>query len=447
MAEDQATSVAYEGPPTTTEVTATRIRGLWPEETVRLVRKLQGIAPRGIFSTGIENSDPWISDVRRDQLREAHDFRRHWAQRLQTIKDLGLDWVRFGEGYSFAHPAPDTFDFDLTDRVVRHCDEIGLHFIADFLHFGLPEWLHAATPNTPFFQNPRFPEGFAHYAAAFTRRYPTVRYFTIVNEPYFTARASAKDGSWNEHIVAPGHDDRAFVRAVANIARAAILAREAIECIWHEERRPDEPIFFQNDSLQKAYAARGSGRAAEAARFNIRCYAALDLIFGQADDAMRDYLISQGLPAADYDWFMRHGTKRGTVLGVDYYPGNIRVLERGTTLKRGPERPYYLYKITAEYWRRYRMPLLHMEINAPPQHALDICRKTYDAVRRLRADGYPMLGMAWFGDDHQVGWQCDLVGSDSQSEYHVGLSYKGVPEPVAHRFSHYARRGLAPMQI
>jgi hypothetical protein len=197
--------------------------------------------------------------------------------------------------------------------------------------------------------------------------------------------------------------------------------------------------------LQKAYAARGSGRAGEARRFNLRCLVPSDLIFGHRDKIMHEYLLGQGMIEDDYEWFMQHGTRRRTIFGVDFYPGNIRVLQRDATIKRSAEEPYGLYKITAEYWERYRMPLLHMEINAQPQHAIAICRKTYAALARLRRDGYPMLGMAWFGDDHQVGWQCDLLGPQSHDEYRVGLFYKGEPEPVARLFSEYARRGLPPL--
>jgi beta-glucosidase/6-phospho-beta-glucosidase/beta-galactosidase len=201
---------------------AQRIR-LWPPETVRLVQQLSKLEPGGIFSTGIENSDPWVGEMRRDQIREAFDFRLNWRQRLRNIKSLGIDWVRFGEGYSFVHLGPEQFNFDLTDKVVAECETLGINFIADFLHFGLPAWLHAACPATPFFQNPTFPEHFARYAAAFARRYPYLRYFTPVNEPYFTIRSSAKEGRWNEHIAADEDDDRAYVRGCANIARAAIL--------------------------------------------------------------------------------------------------------------------------------------------------------------------------------------------------------------------------------
>ena len=369
------------------------------------------------------------------------------ARRLQNIKALGISWIRFGEGYSFAHPGRDIFDFHLTDQVVTQCRETGLILIADLLHFGLPAWLHAETPATPFFQSPRFPHEFARYVTAFTRRYPSVKYFSLVNEPYFTARSSAKDGLYNERILSEDMDDRAYVRAVSNIAQAAILAREAIERIWMEEGRDDEPLFFQNDSFQKAYTVGAAGRQAEARRFNLRRYAPSDLIFGHHDGEMRRYLLSQGLRTDDYDWFMARGTKRRTILGVDYYPGNVRIFNRDSTVHRSAEMPYLLYRITAEYWRRYRMPLLHMEVNAPPEYAMALCRKTYHAIARLRRDGYPMLGMAWFGDDHQVGWQGDLLGPYSHADYRVGLFYKGELEPAGRLFSRYAKRGFLALPI
>lgn len=419
----------------------------WPDETKRLVEKINQLAPTGIFATGIENSDPYVGTRRRNQLKEAFDFDRHFEARLENIRRLGITWLRFGVGYSLAHPAENSFDFSLSDKVIKKCDQIGITIIADLLHFGLPDWLHADCPDTPFFQNPDFPAHFARYVTAFTERYPNIRYFTPVNEPFVTARLSAQDGYWNEQVLAEGADNRAFVRAVANIAKAAVLAKKAVETVWQAEKRQDEPIFFQNESFEFTIAAFGSGQERQAETFNTERFAATDLIFGHHDPKLEQYLVEQGLPQAEYDWFMAHGNKLRTVFGIDYYPWSVNQLDQNGRRPHDPHLSEALYVLAIQYYQRYQMPLLHTEVNALPELAVDVCLRTHEVLGNLREIGYPILGMSWFGDDLQIGWQSALLAPNGDDEFRVGLFYKGKTEPVGQLFSRLAKIGLPPLAI
>lgn len=410
-------------------------------ETVRITRKLLQTFPRGIFSTGIENSDPMVQGVRRNQLAEAHDFYANYESRLKNIKALGIDVVRVGMGYSQAHPTPDTYDFSFMDKIVECAEKLDIVLIADLLHFGLPDWLHEETPETPYFQNPHFPEVFAEYVAEFVRRYPTITYFTPVNEPSVTSVFSAFWGNWNEHKTG----NRSFIQAVKNVAKAAILAKHAIETVWRTENRPGEPIFFQNDSFELAIDTPGSGRRDYVDHLNLIRFASLDLIFGRRCPKMRKFMVANGLTSPEYEWFMQHGNLKSTVLGIDFYPTNARSVLADREILHDPNMPYLLYEVTKQFSERYgNPPLLHMEVNNLRwfEFAEEICFKTYGALCRLRNDGYPILGMAWFGDEVQVGWQTQLCGPEAYEETPVGLFYKGQLQPVAKLFSNLAKHGL-----
>lgn len=411
-------------------------------ETKRLVRLINQLAPRGIFATGIENSDPWVDGMRRDELAEAFDFSQNYRSRLDNIANLGLKWLRFGVGYSQTHPEKDRFDFELTDQVLDYCDHLGLNVIADLLHFGLPEWQHGDNPDRLFFQNPEFPFYFAEYARTFAKRYPKIRYFTPINEPFVTARLSAKDGYWNEKIVTDWSDCRPLVRAISNLARAQILSKRAIEQVWREEKRGGEPLFFQNESFEIAIATPNSKRELEAENFNLSRFAALDLMFAHADPAIKRFLHEHGLSPADFDWFMKMGSKKRTILGIDYYPWSVNQLEKDSTRAADPKLAEALFVLVLEYYKRYRMPLLHTEVNAENGLAAEICQRTFDCLKGLRQAGVPILGMSWFGDDLQVGWQSALIGDRGKDEFRVGLFYKGEAEPVAKLFAKLARQGL-----
>lgn len=400
---------------------------------------------RGIFMTGIESSDPHIDGARRNQLREAHDFHAHCRERLTKIAGLGIKWLRFGYPYSEAHKGRDQFDFSFLDEALNVCRELELEVVFDLLHFGLPDWLHEEDATRPYFQNPRFPAEFARYAGEFARRYPWVRFYTLVNEPFVTAYFSAKLGIWNEHRTSEWGDDRDFVAAMANIARAAILAREAIEVVGSQTGQLGELTFIQNESFEVAYVAPGAQREAEVARFNLRRFAGLDLMFGQRDSAMAAYLVEQGLPETDYEWFMTHGQKNDVVLGIDHYPTCVHTYDNDGVLHHTPDQPYRLYDIVREYWQRYDLPLVHTEVNGWPNFAVTICQQTFDEINRLRRDGVPVLGMGWYGDDLQIGWHVAMRGPKGYEESPVGLFYKGQLQPVGERYRDLLRRGFDPI--
>jgi beta-glucosidase len=415
---------------------------------VRSTNKIvQEFPDRGIFLTGIEGSDPWVGGKRRNQLLEAHNFLQHWETRLQNIKDLGITWLRFGPPYSQTHLGREDYDFSLCEKVINRTEELGITLVIDLLHFGLPEWLHEHKPDEPFFQNQDFPKEFAEYVGVFARRFPQIKYFTLVNEPFITANFSAKLGIWNETRPSSWDKDDHFVRAIANIAKAAILAKEKIYEVWKEGKRSGSPVFVQNESFEVAIASSSSNRRDEALQFNMRRFAGLDLIFGLADPQMKKYLLAHGLSDKEYEWFIKHGSLQDTVLGIDHYPTCVHRYRKHTTVDESPRSSSKLYRLVKEYWERYHLPMLHTETNAWPSHAVNICKKTYEVINKLRSEGYPVLGMGWYGDEYQVGWHFALYGPLSFEESPVGLYYKGKIQPVGKLFQKLAEDGLVPLAV
>ncbi|HLP79516.1 MAG TPA: family 1 glycosylhydrolase [Acidobacteriota bacterium] len=405
---------------------------------------LDEIPAQGIFCTGIENSDPWVNGVRRDQLTEAFDFYSHYETRIRNIHALGLRWLRFGPCYSQTHRGKDTFDFSFCDKVMELCRTLNITVLADLLHFGLPRWLHEEDPSKSFFQNPHFPEHFASYARAFAKRYPRTQFFTCVNEPYVTAFFCAKIGIWNEQIRSEWNDDVAFVNAAKNICKAVLLAREAILTVWTQEQRPFHPVFLQNESFELATYTHES-RIAEVTLFNTRRFVMLDLIFGKRDDAVNAFLMGAGMSAEEYEWFMQHGSREHAILGIDHYPTCVHMYGLDGVVHCDPTHSSQFLTLVKEYYARYQVPLLHTEVNAWPDHALTMCQQTYDAIEALRKDGFPILGMAWYGDEYQVGWHQALVGN--YDENHVGLFYRGTLQPVGKLFGELAQKGFSSIKL
>src|SRR5579863_1522188 len=175
---------------------------------------------RFAFATGIENSYPTIEwqgkKVRRDMLEECGHY-KHWQQDFHLVKEVGIQFLRYGPPLYKTHVGPDKYDWDFTDDTFSLLFEMGIAPIADLCHFGVPDWIGG-------FDNNDWPALFAQYAKAFAQRFPWVRLYTPVNEIFVAATFSGLLGWWNEQQTT----DRGFVAALKNLCKANVLAMHEI---------------------------------------------------------------------------------------------------------------------------------------------------------------------------------------------------------------------------
>jgi beta-glucosidase/6-phospho-beta-glucosidase/beta-galactosidase len=256
-----------------------------------------------MFATGIECSYPTIEGGRwrMDQL-EATGHYRYWRRDLALVRELGLRYLRYGPPFHRICSGPGTYDWSFMDDVAAEMQALCIVPIVDLCHFGVPDWVGD-------FQNPEVPSLLADYARAFARRYPWVQFYTPVNEMYVTARMSALEGVWNEQL----RSDAAFVTATRHLARASVLAMQAIA-----SERPDA-IFINSESSEFYQACCPDPRIRRIADFeNQRRFLALDLLYAvPVRGDMYTYLLDNGLPPGEYDWFMNQDVGARAVLGID----------------------------------------------------------------------------------------------------------------------------------
>ena len=148
-----------------------------------------------MFTTGIENSYPKIplpngKMKRIDEMEKTAHYRR-WKEDFDLVKEIGIEFLRFGPPYYSTHIGPGQFDWSFSDLTFNRLKELDITPIVDLCHFGVPDWLES-------FQNPEFPHYFCEYAEAFAARYPHLQLYTPINEIFITALFSAQYGWWNE---------------------------------------------------------------------------------------------------------------------------------------------------------------------------------------------------------------------------------------------------------
>ena len=359
-----------------------------------------------IFATGIECSYPTIEHGRwrRDEMQSTRHYAL-WQHDFELAREMGITHIRYGPPLHLIFQGPGRYDWDYSDPQMAELSDHGPEPIVDLCHFGLPAWLGN-------FQNGDIGAALAEYAGAFAERYPWVRFYTPVNEMYVCARMSALDGIWNEQL----RDEGAYARAAWNLANASIAMSDAIL-----KRRPDA-IFVNSESsefYQPCCPDPHVQQAADAA--NERRFLPLDLIYAHPlSRPMHDLLCQQGIDPGDIQRFAKREVPRRSILGVDYYEWNERLIDRtGKALALGELFGWYV--IADQYWQRYRRPMMHTETNKmDADGAPRWLWRQWHNVQLLRRSGVPLVGFTWYSLTDQIDWSI-AISEPVGIVYPVGL--------------------------
>jgi beta-glucosidase/6-phospho-beta-glucosidase/beta-galactosidase len=351
--------------------------------------------PTFMFATGIENSYPTIqltdgSSKRVDEMEKCGHYKR-WREDFDLLNELGIRFLRYGPPLYKSHVAPGKYDWSFSDETFARAKTDRITIIADLCHFGVPDWIGD-------FQNRDWPIFFAEYARAFARRYPSIRFFTPVNEILIAATFSGMYGWWNER----GRSDGAFVNALKNLCKANLLAMKAIL-----QEQP-KAIFIQSESSE--YFHPETPDCLQYANIlNERRFLALDLTYGRPVNAViYQYLLDNGMTRDEYEWFLMNHSKMNCVMGNDYYVANEHLVHEDHSWSGSGEILGY-YVISRQYYERYRLPVMHTETNlADAEKAPQWLYKEWSNLFRLRQDGIPLIGFTWYSLTDQVDWDTAL---------------------------------------
>src|SRR3954471_17330975 len=347
-----------------------------------------------MFATGIENSYPTIEwqgkRFRQDELEKTKHYER-WRDDFRLLKELGIEYLRYGPPYFSTHTGPGRYDWSFADETFRVLKSQNITPIVDLCHFGVPDWIEN-------FQNPDWPRLFVEYVEAFARRYPWLRFYTPVNEIFIAATFSAQFGWWNERL----KSDRAFVKALKHLCQANVMAMHAIL-----KERPDA-IFIQSESTQYFHPD-GPDCQDAARRFNEKRFLSFDLTYGHHLSAtIYEYLLDNGMTRDEYHWFLQHHVRSRCVMGNDYYETNENLVHADGSISLSGEILGY-YPITHQYFARYSLPVMHTETNGlGGVSAVKWLKKEWANVHRLKQDGVPIVGFTWYSLQDQVDWDTGL---------------------------------------
>jgi beta-glucosidase len=368
------------------------------------------------WATGIE--DTFIAQVGRGKRRldeyELMQHYRFWREDLELAAATGFRTMRYGIPWYRVEPEEGRFDWAWTDRVINHMFECGIEPIVDLMHYGTPLWLEDQ------FLHPDYPDCVSAYARTFARRYPDVRYFTPLNEPFINAELCGRTGHWPPHL----RGDAGFVQLINPICKGIVQTVEALREV-------------RSDAVMVHVEATGCGATEDEAlkpRLKLdmdRILTMFELVTGRVEDGhfLHRYLAAGGVDDADLKWYRSHAIELD-VIGLNYYPfmsvWHRSLADDGTMRQRaewGGGR--FLELIIAETFQRYQRPIMVTESSfnerardgkmfaAPPNAPADsddACRRLWleeavGSLQRLIADAIPVVGFTWWPLYDLINWE------------------------------------------
>jgi len=378
-----------------------------------------------VFATGIECSAPVVAGgVRHDQLLSTGHWTRY-GEDAALIRKLGIPFVRYGIPFHVVARDAGRFDWDWTDRALDALREEGIAPIADLLHFAVPDDIWGIG-------DPRLVARYMAFVEAFVERYPWIRWYTPVNEPFITALCSGKRGLWNER----GRDDASFVRALDSVIECAVRGAEVVRSAV------PEAVIVQSDACDH-YAPAVPEAAPLATFLAEQVFVGFDLTLGRApDDVVLRWLEEHGMDERRVAWFLDRAVDGPFIVGLDYYDGNERLVDVDGTVRTN-RAPGGFGSMARRWLDRYGLPVMLAETNMTSRRApawLDAC---WNDAMALRAEGGNVAGFCWYSLTDQVDWDIAL------REFRGKINPLGLVDlsrrfrPVANRYAELARMAVA----
>lgn len=341
----------------------------------------------GVEDTFVPQERPGERAIDEYELTQHYEF---WSSDLGLAADAGATLLRWGVPWYRVNPAPGAWDWSWLDRVMDRFASLGLRPVVDLLHYGTPLWLDGE------FAHPDYPSWAAEYSARVAERYADrVTDYTPVNEPMIHALFSGEYAYWPPYL--SGSEGLVFM--VRQLARGFVLAQRAMRDVLGERG-----VFVHVDAGMRY----DGDDVALISRLRQQVHLVEDLVTGRVDGAhpLAGFLRAQGVGDDDLAWFAEHAVQPD-VMGVNYYPRHSTELVSAGAPRGGgfaDPRPTRddgvdgLAELLRGAHARYGVPVALTEtcVTASVAERLAWLDASVDAVRRLRADGVPVVAYTWW---------------------------------------------------
>lgn len=317
---------------------------------------------------------------------------------LELAQASGIQQMRYSAPWHVIERVEGQYDWRWFDRAMRKIREMSIEPILDPLHHtSFPAWLDGG------FANPRFAQLYLRFVSALAERYPWVRHYTVINEPFVTTWFCGHEGCWYPYRTGAAN----FVPMLMNVVEAIVsVSRRLVRM------RPDVCLVHV-DAAERHWAADEVSQRHAAFGNELR-FLVHDLVLGRVghDHPLYGYLTDNGATAEHLAKFREHPA-RIDVLGLDYYAHcELEWCRDGRIF---PNRtPEGLIPTAVEYAERYRLPVMLSETNIRGyvtdriswlKFMVEQCEQIEWSVNAM---GLTFEGFCWYPFIDSTDW-CSLV--------------------------------------
>jgi dTDP-4-dehydrorhamnose reductase len=347
---------------------------------------------------GLECSLNRVEDNYMDQLVRSGHYTRA-ADDIKRFSELGIKALRYPILWEKHAPQPNTIiDWSYSTARINELNQAGIEPVVGLVH-------HGSGPVYADFFDGSFAEGLGDYAGKVAKQFPSLTYYTPVNEPLTTARFCGLYGHWYPHKT----NTLDFLKILLAECKGTALALQAIRKI-----NPNAKLV-QTEDIGKTQS---SYKLQHQADFeNKRRWLSFDLLAGKINKnhALWDYLIGEGLCVDDFKFF-EDNPCLPDIIGVNYYVTSERYIDERTekfpahtvggngidvyadveAVRVGRnEGPEVLFR---EVWERFRLPIAITEVHlhCTREEQLRWFNYIWMAVNKLKEEGADIRAVtAW----------------------------------------------------
>ncbi|HLM18452.1 MAG TPA: family 1 glycosylhydrolase [Acidimicrobiia bacterium] len=313
---------------------------------------------------------------------------------LALLSAFGIRRLRYPVRWHRVEAEPGRLDWSETDRTLGELQAWGFDPIVDLVHHtSYPAWLDEG------FADPRFPDAFLRYCEAFAKRYPWIRAYTLINEPFSTLFLCGHEAVWPPYRRGIEPFTAMLCNVLPAFGRAVTMYHDLLPAAQH----------VYTDTCEHHTGDPGVHYVSLA---NDRRFFVIDAMTGRLTDSTDRPFCRDVLEAGGEDLFEIPPTTID-VLGLDYYAHSQWNFGRTVSSTPSPN-PISFAALIAQYGERFGLPMMVTETNVRghPSDRATWLKYTLEQCELARAAGWPLQGYCWFPFLDSCDWDSLLFRAD-----------------------------------
>ena len=353
---------------------------------------------KSYFMGGFECSSSRLRRGRRLDLIASTRHEEFAKADYQRLLDIGMKTARDGLRWHLIETEPGSYDFTSTEAQVTAMHETGISIIWDLFHYGFPD-------DIDIFSN-EFPQRFAAFSAAaaeyLASRTDEPLMICPVNEISFFTWVAGETAKFHPFAKKRGHEMK------RQLVRATVASIDAVRSVAPDTR------FIQIDPAINVIGSEKNPRSLQgAADYHESQFHAFDMVCGLAEPELN----------GDEQYL--------DIIGLNYYVHNQWRYPNRRKIPPGHDDYKPLRSILAEYFERYRRPILLAETGIEDDERPGWFRYVAEEVLAAISNGIPVQGICLYPIVNHPGWVDDRHCHNGLWDYIGENDEREVYEPLA----------------